>query len=70
MKKAALYFFEDEPQFATYESRNWTAHYLRSCRNSKGNLNCKRFDVKRTGFGRYSVQLRYSGSPVAVIVTH
>lgn len=70
MKTAGLFYFADEPQFATSESREYLSHYLRSCRNSRGNLNCKRYDVKRTGFGRYTVQLRYTGSPVAVIVTH
>ena len=70
MKTAGLFYFADEPQFATSESREYLSHYLRACRNSRGNLNCKRYDVKRTGFGRYTVQLRYPGSPVAVIVTH
>lgn len=70
MKTAGLFYFADEPQFATTESRAYLAHYLRACRNSRGNLNCKRYEVKRTAFGRYTVQLRYTGSPVAVIVTH
>lgn len=70
MKTAGLFYFADEPQFAAAESRAYLAHYLRACRNSRGNFNCKRYDVKRTGFGRYTVQLQYPGSPVAVIVTH
>ena len=70
MKTAGLFYFADKPQFATSESREYLSNYLRSCRNSRGNLNCKRYDVKRIGFGRYTVQLRYTGSPVAVIVTH
>ena len=70
MKTAGLFYFADESQFATTESRAYLAHYLRSCRNSRGNLNCKRYEVKRTAFGRYTVQLCYTGSPVAIIVTH
>jgi len=70
MKTAGLFYFADEPQFATSATRQYLAHYLRACRNSRGNLNCKRYDVKRTGFGRYTVQLRYTGSPVVIIVTH
>jgi len=70
MKTTGLFYFADEPQFAGTESRAWIAHYLRACRNSRGNMGCKRFDVRRDGFGRYSVQLRYQGSPVAIIITH
>ena len=70
MKTAGLFYFADQPQFACSESREYLSHYLRACRNSRGNLNCKRYNVKRTGFGRYTVQLNYPGSPVAVIVTH
>jgi hypothetical protein len=70
MKATGLFYFANEPQFAGAESRAWIAHYLRSCRNSRGNTGCKRYDVRRDGFGRYSVQLRYQGSPVAIIITH
>jgi hypothetical protein len=69
MKTAGLFYFADEPQFASAESRTWIAHYLRSCRNARGNMGRKRYNVRRDGFGRYSVQLRYSGSPMAIIVT-
>ena len=70
MKKAGVFYFKDEPQYATYESRTYLAHYLRACRNARGNMGCRRYIVTREGFGCYTVQLRYSGSPVAVIVTH
>jgi hypothetical protein len=70
MKNAGLFYFADEPQFATTETRPWLANYLRACRNSTGNLGIKRYKVTRHSFGRYLVQLNYSGSPVAVIVTH
>lgn len=70
MKTNALFYFADEPQFATTESRAWTANYLRAARNSRGNLGVKRYTVARHGFGRYTVRLNYSGSPTAVIVTH
>lgn len=70
MKTAGLFYFADEPQFATTADRAWVANYLRSCRNAKGNLGAPRYEVKRRGFGRYTVQLRYQGSPIAVVVTH
>ena len=70
MKTAGLFYFADEPQYATSESRQWIAHYLRACRNSRGNLGIRRYQVRREGFGRYTVRLNYSDSPVAVIVTH
>jgi hypothetical protein len=70
MKTAGLFYFEDEPQFAGTESRAWIAHYLRACRNLRGNLGMKRYIVTRHSFGRYTVRLNTQGSPVAVIVTH
>jgi len=70
MKTAGLFYFADTPEISTTESRAYLAHYLRTSRNSRGNMGCKRYNVKRVGFGRYTVQMRYAGSPVAVIVTH
>lgn len=70
VKRAGVFFFKDEPQFATYESRRWIANYLRSCRASRGNLGCRRYTVTRDGFGRYSVSLNYPGSPTAIILMH
>jgi hypothetical protein len=70
VKTGGLFYFADEPQYAGSESRAWIAHYLRACRNSHGNLGIKRYIVKRTGFGRYTVQLNASNSPIAVIITH
>ena len=69
-KKAGIFYFADEPQFATAAPRKWLAHYLRACRNSRGNLNMKRYAVTRHSFGRYTVRLNTQDSPVAVIVTH
>jgi hypothetical protein len=70
MKTAGLFYFADEPQFSTTESREYLAHRLKCWRNARGNMGKKIYQVTRTGFGRYTVQLRYFGSPVAVIVTH
>lgn len=70
MKTAGLFYFADEPQFSTAESRAWIAHYLKCARNARGNMGKKLYQVTRTGFGRYTVQLQYPGSPMAVIVTH
>lgn len=69
MKTAGLFYFADEPQYATTASRAWIANALRAYRNRE-NGNAKRYTVKRHGLGRYTVQLNYTGSPVAVIVTH
>lgn len=69
MKTAGLFYFADEPQFATTASRAWIANALRSYRNRE-NGNRSRYTVRRHGLGRYTIQLNYSGSPVAVIVTH
>ena len=70
MKTAGLFYFADEPQFSTAASRAWIANYLRACRNSRGNFGMRRYQVKREGFGRYTVRLNTVDSPVAVIVTH
>lgn len=64
-----LFYFEDSPEYRSHESRQWVAHYLRACRNSMGGRGIKRYRVKRTGFGRYTIQLNMTGSPVAVILT-
>jgi len=69
MKPLGLFFFADAPEYCSHESRSWVAHYLRTCRNSKGNRGIKRYRVKRISFGRYTVQLNMTGSPVAVILT-
>ena len=68
-KRAGIFYFQDEPQFAGYESRAWLAHYLRACRSSRGNMGCKRYAVTRAGFGKYTVRLNTSDSPTAVILT-
>jgi hypothetical protein len=70
MKTAGLFYFADEPQFSTTASREYLAHRLKCWRNARGNMGKKIYQVTRTGFGRYTVQLQYPGSPVAVIVTH
>ena len=69
MKTSGLFYFTDEPGFAGRESREWISHYLKTCRNSRGNMGCNRFLVKREGIGRYSVRLNQKGSPVAIIIT-
>ena len=70
MKTGGVFYFADEPQFATSASRAWIANYLRACRNSLGNHGIPRYQVKRHGFGRYTVRLNTTDSPTAVIVTH
>ena len=69
MKTAGIFYFADEPQFCTTASRLWLANALWSYRNA-ANGNKNRYTVKRQCFGRYTVQLNYPGSPMAVIVTH
>lgn len=70
MKTAGLFYFADEPQFSTTESREYLAHRLRCWRNARKHSGQKTYKVTRDGFGRYTVRLQYPGSPVAVIVTH
>lgn len=70
MKNYAIFYFTDEPQFVSENSRAWAANYLRACRSSRGNRGMRRYTVKRTAFGRYTVQLNTLGSPVAVITTN
>jgi hypothetical protein len=69
MKTDSLFYFEDEPQFATHGSRSWTANYLRACRNARGNLGMRPYRVTRHAPGHYSVQLQYTGSPIAILKT-
>jgi hypothetical protein len=70
MKKAVVYYFEDQPQFAGYEPRSWAAHYLRACRNSRGNMGMNRYIVARQSFGKYTIRLNMQDSPIAIILTH
>ncbi|NBT78994.1 MAG: hypothetical protein EBT04_11170 [Betaproteobacteria bacterium] len=69
MKTKALFYFIDSPQFRSIESRAWAANYFRALRN-RANGNKFNYLVKRVGFGRYTIQLKYTGSPVATIITN
>jgi len=60
--------FADEPQFRTTCGRQEMANRLQSYR-CRENGNARRYSVKRVRSGLYHVQLRYTGSPVAVIET-
>jgi len=69
MKTKALFYFVDSPQFRSVESRAWAANYFRALRN-RANGNARSYTVKRVAFGRYTIQLNYTGSPVATIITN
>ena len=70
IKRAGAFYFADEPQFATYASRAWLANKMRAWRSARGNLGAHMYTARRERFGKYTIQLRYSGSPVAVILMH
>ena len=70
IKRAGVFYFEDEPERATYASRAWLANKLRAWRSARGNMGAPMYEVRRDRFGRYTVRLRYTGSPVAVILMH
>ena len=70
IKSAGVFYFADEPERATYASRAWLANKMRAWRSARGNLGARMYTVRRERFGKYTVQLRYSGSPVAVILMH
>ena len=70
IKRAGVFYFADEPQFATYASRAWLANRMRAWRSARGNLGAPMYTVRREKFGKYTVQLRYTGSPVAIILMH
>jgi len=68
MKTIPTFEFIDEPQYCTPMSRAETANRLRSYR-CQSNGNDKRYCVAIVGRGQYNVHLRYTDSPVALIVT-
>ncbi len=63
------FYFQDEPQFATAPTRAWAANYLRACRVNPGNPTVKRYNVRRLAPNHYTIELRYSGSPIAHLIT-
>ena len=63
MKQIPTFYFEDEPQFACNDPREYIAHLLRAYRKNK------RYILRRVSAGRYSVVLNYPGSPGAMILT-
>ena len=69
MKTKPLFYFVDTPQFRSVESRAWAANYFRALRNRE-NGNKRSYTIKRVESGRYTIQLNYTGSPVATIITN
>lgn len=67
MKPTPTFQFIDEPQFKAGMSRAEAANRLRSYRNTE-NGNKERYIVSKVDKG-YTVQLNYTGSPVALITT-
>jgi hypothetical protein len=67
MKTIPSFMFVDEPQFMTSMSRAEAANKLWSYRNVT-NGNKKRYTVMTVSNG-YTVQLKYPGSPIGLIVT-
>jgi hypothetical protein len=68
MKPTPIFYFEDEPKFASPESRAAIANRLRSYR-CRENGNAARYTIKRISTGFYTVRLKTSGSPTACIIT-
>jgi hypothetical protein len=58
-----LYYFADEPQFATTCGRAWLANYLRACRKP---TNKNRMAVERIGRSIYHVTLRGCSSKAII----
>lgn len=61
MKPRYSFHFEDEPQFAGTDPREYTAHLLRAWRNGAQGVT-----LKRLGFGLYRVE-SLSGSVAGII---
>jgi hypothetical protein len=68
-KSEVFFYFADEPQFKTLSSRQWTAHYLRACRNVE-NSNKRRFTVRRVMPGYFTVKLNAVNTPTAVLIVN